>query len=132
MSAQAELFYEDYFAALRDDVTALGGAKEVGRWFWPEKEVMAARNKLNDALNSDRRERLSDEQERLIMRRAREARGFSAAVCFVCDDTGFERPKALTPDAQRDRLADAIMEGARTLDRALKAADRITAMDKKS
>lgn len=97
MNTQERLFYESWFDALRDDVTACGGTKEVGGWFWPGKDMIAARNAVNDRLNPDRRERFDDDQERLIMRRAKEARGFSAALAFICDDAGFERPKALKP-----------------------------------
>lgn len=97
----ARLFYDSYVDALRDDVNALGGPKDVGKWFWAEKSIEAARNMLNDCLNDNRRERLTDEQERLIMRKARAARGFSAALYFICDDTQFERPKALNPEDER-------------------------------
>ncbi len=92
-----QLFYDSYLAALRDDVDACGGPKEVGGWFWPEKTVENRRNRVNDRLNSDRGERFTEDQERLIMRRARERRGFSAAVYSICDDTGFERPKPKNP-----------------------------------
>jgi hypothetical protein len=94
---QEQLFYDSELEALRDDVVALGGPKAVGEWFWPEKSVEARRNMVNDRLNDERRERFTDEQKRLIIRKAREARGFSACLCFLCDDTGFERPKALNP-----------------------------------
>ena len=100
------LFYESYLEALRDDVMALGGPKVVGPWFWPEteKSVEAARNALNDCLNAARRERLTDAQERLIMRRAREVRGFSAAIYYLCDEAGFERPKAINPEDEQAKL----------------------------
>ncbi len=52
---------------------------------------------LADKLNAGRRERLSDEQERLLIRLAREKRGFSATLAYLCDETGFERPKAIAP-----------------------------------
>ena len=112
-----ELFYECYYEALRDDVKALGGAKTVGKWFWPEKEMEAARTKLNDAMNADRRERLSDEQERLIMRRAREARGFSAALYFICDDTGFERPRSRDPEDEKEKLQRQFIDAVNALQR---------------
>jgi hypothetical protein len=103
----ASLFYDSYLEALRDDVVALGGPKVVGKQLFPEKEVEAARNTLNDCLNIARRERLTDEQERLIMRRARDSRGFSAALYFLCDDTGFERPQ---PKEIEDELARMLRE----------------------
>lgn len=94
---QPELFYESYLDALRDDVRACGGAKEIGIKFHPQKEADAARNWVNDRLNADRRERFDDDQARYIMRRAREVRGFSASLCYLCDDTGFARPIAMNP-----------------------------------
>lgn len=116
------LFYDSYLAALRDDVDACGGTKTVGEWFWPEKSHDARRNMVNDRLSEAKRDRFSDEQERLVMRRARERRGFSAALCFICDDTGFER--ALKSRNQGDEAAelqrafiDSVQQQARILER---------------
>ncbi len=101
---QADLFYESYFDALRDDVKALGGSKVVGPLFWPEKSVHVAANTLNDKLNPERRERLTEEQERLIMRRAGATRGFSAALAYICDETRFERSKPIEPQDEVAKL----------------------------
>lgn len=127
MTQQAALFYEDYYAALRDDVGALGGAKTVAVWFWPEKDPLAARNKLNDTLNPDRREHLTDEQERMIMRRVREVRGYSAALAFICDDTGFDRPHPIEPADEVAGLQRAFIESVQ-MQRAI--ADRIERLTK--
>jgi hypothetical protein len=102
MNSQAALFYENYYAALRDDCQAIepsrAWAKVVGKKLFPEiVDAEEAGRRLADKLNPHRRDRLSDEQERLIMRLAKEKRGFSAALHFICDDIGFERPKALDP-----------------------------------
>lgn len=98
---QALLFYENYVSALKDDCMAIepsrAWAKVVGKKLFPEKDDDAAHRALLDKLNPNRADRLSDEQERMIIRLAREVRGFSAALAFLCDDTGFERPKALNP-----------------------------------
>lgn len=102
-----ELFYDSYQEALKDDVRALGGMKTVGKWFHAEKDADAAGRALADKLNPERRERLTDEQERLIMRRARDTRGFSAALYFLCDDTGFDRPQ---PKEAEDELAKLLRE----------------------
>lgn len=103
MSNGPELFYESWEEALKDDIKALGGTKVVGKLLWPDLEVDTARNRLNDRLNPERRERLSDTQERMIMRSSREARGFSAAMFYLADETGFERPK---PRAPRDEMTE--------------------------
>jgi len=100
---QAALFFESWEEALRDDVRALGGPKAIGKLFYPEKDVAAAARALSDRLNSTRRERLTDEQERLIVRMAGKSRGYSAALNFLCDDAQFERTKPLSPE---DELAE--------------------------
>lgn len=110
---QPALFYDSFLEALRDDVLAIGGPKVVGKLLFPHKEVEPARNALNDCLNSDRRERLTDEQEHFIIRRAREVRGFSAAIYYTCDATGFERPKALNPEDEKAKLQRELIEAAR-------------------
>lgn len=115
---QPELFYESELEALRNDVNALGGTKTVGHWFWPEKSPEAARNMVNDRLNAEKRDRFSDEQRRLIIRKAREGRGFSATLIFLCDDTGFERPRPRDPGDEREQLQRAFIESVQ-LQRAL-------------
>lgn len=96
-----QLFYDGYCAALRDDCKAIepteAWAKVVGKMLFPEKEILAARGALLDKTNPEKRDRLTDEQERLIMTKAREVRGFSAALYHICDCTGFERPRAKAP-----------------------------------
>ncbi len=106
---QRALFYENYRAALREDCKAIGDstqawAKVVGKILFPEiSDPTEAGRRLNDKTNPHREDRLSDEQERLIMRLAREKRGFSAALDFICDDTEFERTK---PRDRRDEAAE--------------------------
>ena len=121
---EPRLFYEGYCQALRDDAIAVGGgkrnwAKEVGPRLFPEKDSEAAEKALDDKLNPNRRDRLSDEQERWIMREANRLRGFSAAVAFICDETNFERPKPRDPVEHEDRLIATIARTTDTLQRAL-------------
>lgn len=126
MTDQAALFYESFDDALLDDVKAIGGLKAVGKMFKPEKDAVTAGRWLADCLNTGRRERLDDEQERYIMRLAKRERGFSAALCFICDDTEFERPKAKSPDDERAATMRTIAETTVTLKRALDTIDRLT------
>lgn len=100
---QGELPLDSYLEALRDDVKALGGSTSVGKWFIPEKSDEAQRNYINDRLSSGRRERFSDDQVQLIMRRAVQRRGFSLAHYYLCDAIGTERPKPKDPEAERQR-----------------------------
>lgn len=124
-NVQPELFYDSYLEALRDDVNAVGGPKAVGETFWPEKSVEARRNSVNDRLNSDKRDRFSDEQERYIMRAAKRARGFSAAICFIADDTEFERPKPRSADDDRAQALRTIAAASGDLKRALEVIERV-------
>lgn len=123
---QPKLFYENELDALRDDVAACGGSKEVGHWFWPDKSVEAARNEVNARLNVERRERFTDDQKRLVMRRARERRGFSATVFYICDDTGFERPKPLNPVDELALLQRAFVDSVADQRRVLERMERLT------
>ncbi len=123
---QPELFYQSYEEALGDDIKASGGLKVVGKLFFPEKDVPAAGRALADRVNPGRRERLTDEQERLIMRRAREARGFSAALWFVCDETGFERPKALNQEDEQAKLQRDFIESVRQQKQIADRIERLT------
>jgi hypothetical protein len=108
---QGSLFFESWEEALQDDVRGLGGYKAVGQLLFPEIiDPAAAGRTLADKLNINRRERLSDKQERLIMRLAAQKRGYSAAMCFACDDTSHERAKPLnaadeTTEVQRQYIA---------------------------
>lgn len=120
MSIGPDLFYESWEDALRDDVRALGGSKVVAASLWPEKtDPIAARNKLNDAMNTERRERLTQEQELFIMRRAKEVRGFSAAMFFLCDEVGTERPKSKDPQDETAALQREFIESVRRNERIL-------------
>lgn len=112
-----ELFYEGWLEALADDVKAIGGAKVVGAMFNPDLAVEQARGWCNDRLNPNRRERFTDTQERHVMRLAREKRGFSAALYYLCDDTGFERPKANNPEDERAELQRKFIEAVGIVER---------------
>lgn len=105
---QQEAWYESYRAALRDDCKAIepsrAWAKVVGKMLFPEiADAEEAGRRLDDKTNPSRRDRLTDEQERFVMRKAKEARGFSAALNFICDDTDFHRPK---PKDRRDEALE--------------------------
>lgn len=123
---EEQLFYDSELDALRDDVNACGGPKDVGAWFWPDKTVENRRNRVNDRLNGERTERFTDDQKRLIMRRARERRGFSATLSFICDDTGFERPKPKNPKDETLVLIERAGDLARESRRVADALDRLT------
>lgn len=109
MNDTRKLFYDGYREALREDCKAIGDdtagwAKSVGRMLFPEiTDPIEAGRRLNDKTNANRDDRLSDAQERLIMRMAVEKRGFSAAHDFICDETNLERSK---PKDRRDEALE--------------------------
>jgi hypothetical protein len=111
--------WDSYLDALRDDVIAVGGSKEVGEWFWREKTPEARRNCVNDRLNAERRERFTDEQEQLIMRRAVQKRGYSAAHYYRCDVLGTERPKALRIEDQQEKAQREFVEAVARFERSV-------------
>lgn len=121
----AELFYEGWYEGLRDDVRAIGGTKAVGCLLFPEKDPLAARNKLNDALNAERRERLTQEQETMVIRLARERRGYSAALYWLCDEAGFKRPEPRDP---LDEAAELQREFIESVNRQERIAARLEAL----
>lgn len=123
---QGTLFFESWQEALRDDVRALGGFKEVGRALFPEKDVESGARALMDRLNSGRRERLSDEQERMIIRMAGQARGYSSALHFLCDDAQFERPRAVAPGDKAAELQREFIQHIQRGERMLEALKRLT------
>jgi hypothetical protein len=131
-----KLFQEGWCQALRDDCIAIGGgkknwAKELGPRMFPEKgEDEKAANTLHDKLNPDRRDRLTDEQERWIMREAGRIRGFSAANDYLQDEINFERSKPKDPKEQEDRVVSAITRAADVLERATKQLAELRAQNR--
>lgn len=123
MTDQSRLFYDDTSDALRTVVQALGGSKTVGCKLWPDKTPDAAARYLSDCLNHAKAEKLSPDQMLLLLRWGHDT-GCHAAMQYIAQEAGYEiRP--ITPEAERDRLADAILEGARTLERAVRAAEKL-------
>lgn len=111
---QRKLWYESYRAALREDCKVIaddspGWAKAVGKILFPEiADPIEAGRRLNDKTNPNRDDRLSDEQERLVMRLAVEKRGYSAAHDYVSDEINMERGRA---KARRDEALELLSRG---------------------
>lgn len=122
-SAQTRLFYDSVDDAIRTVIQALGGNKAVGSKLWPEKSADAAGRLLADCLNDHKAERLTPGQLLLILRWGHEV-GCHAAMVYIAQETGYE-VTPITPSEERDRLADAILEASRTLQRALKSAEAL-------
>lgn len=124
MPDQSRLFFDDTNDALRTVVQAAGGSKVVGAKLWPDKAPDSAGRLLADCLNPSKAEKLSPDQVIFLLRWGHDI-GCHAGMQFIAQESGYEI-KPITPDAERDRLADAIHEGARTLERALALAEKIS------
>lgn len=123
MTDQSRLFFDDILDALRTVVQALGGSKVVGAKLWPDKAADAAGRQLSDCLNSAKAEKLSPDQVLLILRWGHEI-GCHVGMQFIAQQCGYN-VEAVSPQAERDRLADAILEGSRTLAKAMEIAERL-------
>lgn len=111
------MFYDGYRAALRDDCKAAADnspawAKEIGHLLWPGKDPLEAGRRLTDCTNPNRDDRLSDEEERLVMRLSVQKRGFSAAHDFITDEIAMERSK---PKDRVDEASELMARGERLL-----------------
>lgn len=121
---QATLFHEDIFEALRTDILMLGGPKVVGAMLKPEADPQAAGRWLSDCINTAKAEKLGLEQMIFIMRRARE-QGSSAAMYFLADECGYNRPAPLEPEDERAKLQRAYVEATNNLARIAQKAERL-------
>ncbi len=103
-SPQFELFFEDVYSALKTCVAALGGAKVVGCNLWGDSQPAHKQaEKLNNCLNSNHKQKLSLVELLWLLREAKKI-GCHAGVYFICTDTGYSEPQALSPEDQRDFL----------------------------
>lgn len=111
---QGSLFHEDVYEALRTDIMASGGFKAVGSLLKPESEVTAAGRWLNDCLNGAKSDKLSPEQMMLIIRSAK-SHGSYAAMWFMTDQCGFNRPNPVEPEDERAKLMREYIEATKRL-----------------
>lgn len=123
MNNQESLFYEDVYDVLKAVVQATGGVKVVAAKLWPTIPIERARQDLADALNPKLPRKLDPEETFAILRLGREA-GFHAGKHWIDSNLGYEPTPPSDPKMERDRLADAILEGTRTLARAIEIAER--------
>lgn len=101
--------FEDVNDALREAVRAVGGNKKVGPLLWPELPLEQAAGRIRDALNPDKRDKLSPEQVVLILRLAGEV-GYHGAIGFVTFSAGYEAPRHLAPQDQTSELQRQFIE----------------------
>lgn len=120
--SQERLFYDGINDALRSVIQALGGNKVIGCKLWPEKSPDAAARCLADCLNDHKPEKLAPDQVLLLLRLGHQA-GCHAGMAYLAQEAGYEITP-ITPAEERDRLADALLEASRVLQRAIRAADQ--------
>ena len=116
MAEQPKLFHEALDDAIRDDVRAIGGTKVVAGKLRPEMPVEHAQRWLLDCINPDRREKLNGDQLVLLMRWAREHGSFAVAQ-YLMQQAGFERPRALNLQQERESLQQRFVDAVRVVDR---------------
>jgi hypothetical protein len=121
---QASLpFFEDVNEALKAAVAALGGAKVVGQLIWPSLDVIPARGKLLDCLNTERPAKLELEELMRLFKLAREV-GCHEPLQWFCGECGY----AATPvsaAAQIDVLAADVRRCAEYLAKAVPLLEKI-------
>lgn len=115
MPDQQSLFSDDIYEALRTCISAMGGAKRVGKLLWPELTPPRAGERLACCLNPDRGEKLDLDQVLLVLREARVA-GCHAGLYFIADECGYERPRPTDPEDQIAELQDEINTTAERLE----------------
>lgn len=99
---QEQLFFEDWRAALRHLVRALGGFEAVGRELWPAKHD--AGDRLLDCLTEGRRSKIDLDELKHLLRMGRN-RGLHIGMHHLCDDLGYLQPATVEPLDQRAEVA---------------------------
>jgi hypothetical protein len=94
---QYPLFVEDYNAAIRQTVEALGGFKVVGAAMRPELPVDQAGRWLSDCVNPDRRDFLAPERLGFLRRMARRE-GVHILATFEARDASYADPEPVEPE----------------------------------
>lgn len=111
-----QLFHESLTDALREVISACGGAKQVAAKLWPEKTPDGAQRMLLDCLNESRAERLDPDRLRMLLKMGREA-GCHSAINWLLRDIGYEDSRPVAPQDEhaalmRDYIAAAkVMQG---------------------
>jgi hypothetical protein len=99
---QYPLFIEDYNAAIRQTIEALGGFKVVGSAMRPEMDVEKAGRWLSDCVNTDRREELAPPRLAFLRRMAR-TEGVHILATYEARDAHYADPIPVEPE---DAAAD--------------------------
>jgi hypothetical protein len=105
--------YVDELDALRDAIAHCGGYKAVALALWPTKTLTTATTNLQNATNSDRRERLDLGECLLILKMAHDA-GFHAPARYLNFSIGYELT-VVDAEAQEDRMMEQMVRNQEAL-----------------
>jgi hypothetical protein len=92
----------------------LGGYKKVSGWLWPGLAPKTAYAKLKNCFRDEKDERLTWEERKLIMSRAREA-GCHMPMYRLCGDLLYEQPAPASKDRLKQEIATQINVNAERL-----------------
>lgn len=109
MSNESFPFFESSEAATRHAIEASGrDMKDVAHALWPDRNPLAARTLLLNALNENRAERLTADQHAHVARIC----GRYDWLYYVCYQLGHSRPVPQTPADQAAEIQHALFKKA--------------------
>lgn len=117
--------FEDAYDALRELVRAAGGSKTVGQWLFPHLPVEEAKNKVNDCLNRNRRDKFDAEQVIALLRKGQEI-GYHHAKHYLDELTGYQASQPLSPADEQANLVRVIQDASAVLKGATERLDRLS------
>lgn len=114
MNTAPALWHDSIEEAISEACNALGGRKAVAVLLWPSVAVREAHNRIDAALNPERREKLSPAELMFIIGKAREA-GCHSVMRFLCAEGGYQEPIAREPEDEKARLQREFIQAQRAM-----------------
>ena len=114
MNTAPALWHDSIEEAIAEACNALGGRKSVAVLLWPSITVREAHNRLDAALNPERREKLSPAELMFIAAKAREANCHSV-MRYLCAECGYQEPVAREPEDEKARLQREFIQAQRAM-----------------
>lgn len=120
---QLELIHESVSDAIRSAVAALGGPKRVSCLLRPSWEADRAQRWLNNALDTQRPEKLEVEDIIWILREAKRI-GFHQAMNYFAAECEYEA-RPVVPEEAEANLAKVIQQAADTMSKAMRQLEQL-------
>jgi hypothetical protein len=120
---QINLIIDSLNDAIRDTARAIG-FKRIAKEIWPVKNEEAAARHLNDCLNPDRPQELSNAEMMLIARRGREI-GCHILISYLNADAGYAPPIPVDPEDQKAELMRQYIEATKDSRRIAEKMERL-------